>query len=140
MDYIDVTRAFGVATIIISLGFLFNLRHYEEMAKRMVGGPTGFVMGGILPVIIGSLLLNFHQEWSFSWAATLTVIGWLLFLVGIFRIWFVNLWIKLIKANIRFVPILFAVFGLIFGVMLCFAGYVVPLMHHAVININLPNI
>ena len=32
MDYINLTRAFAVTTMIISIGFLFHLKHYEQMA------------------------------------------------------------------------------------------------------------
>ncbi len=130
MDYISLTRAFGITTLIISLGFLFHLKHYEAMAKKMVGEPSGFIMGGILPVLVGSLVIQFPHTSYHGWS-TLDLIGWILFLVGIFRIWFVHLWIKIIKQNITLVPILFAVFGLIFGCLLCYSGFVAPMYHLA---------
>ncbi len=127
MDYIQLTRAFGITTLILSLGFLFNLRHYELMARKMVGGPSGFIVGGVLPVLIGSLVIHFPHPGLQGWSMTLTLIGWILFLVGVFRIWFVHWWVKIITANMTFVPVLFALLGLIFGLLLCYAGYVVPL-------------
>lgn len=127
MDYIDVTRAFGVTTLILSIGFLCHLGHYKEMARKMVGKPAGFILGGVFPVLVGSLVLNFHQEWVLGWGLTLTIIGWTLFLIGVFRIWFVHIWIHLIKKYIKLVPVLFAVFGLMFGMLLCYAGFIVPL-------------
>lgn len=126
MDYIAVTRAFGVATLVISIGFLFHLSHYERMAREMVGHPTGFILGGVIPVLVGSIIINFPNSYIQGWPV-LTLIGWALFLVGVFRIWCVHLWIKVIKSNMTLVPVLFAVFGLILGCLLCYAGFVVPL-------------
>ena len=127
MDYLDLTRAFGVASLIMSIGFLFHLHHYEVMARKMVGEPAGFILGGVIPVLVGSLLLNFPHSLDHHWSSVLTVISWIIFLVGVFRIWFVHLWIKIISQNIKFVPVLFAVFGLIFGLLLCYAGFIAPL-------------
>ena len=129
IDYMGLTKSFGIISIVISLGFLFNLRHYEAMAKKMLGEPTGFIMGGILPVLVGGILINISHSSIHGIALSLTVIGWVLFFVGIFRIWFVNLWVKILKQYIDFVPVLFSLFGLIFGCLLSYIGYIMPLYH-----------
>ena len=128
MDYIELTRAFGITSLTISIGFLLHLKHYEQMARKMVGEPSGFILGGVLPILVGSLIINFPHESIHGWS-TLVIIGWILFLVGVFRIWFVHLWIKIIKSNIEFVPVLFAIFGLILGCLLCYSGYIAPIYH-----------
>ena len=126
MDYISVTKAFGVTTLVVSLGFLFHLSHYERMAREMIGHPSGFILGGVLPVLVGSVIINFPDSYIQGWPI-LTYIGWILFAVGVLRIWCIHWWINILKANMTFVPVLFAVFGLIFGCLLCYAGFVVPL-------------
>ena len=75
MDYINLTRAFAVTTMIISIGFLFHLKHYEQMARKMLGGPSGFILGGVLPVLVGSLVLHFPHPGAKGWQLTLPVIG-----------------------------------------------------------------
>lgn len=126
MDYISVTKAFGVTTLVVSLGFLFHLSHYERMAREMIGHPSGFILGGVLPVLVGSVIINFPDSYIQGWPI-LTYIGWVLFAVGVLRIWCIHWWINILKSNMAFVPVLFAVFGLIFGCLLCYAGFVVPL-------------
>jgi hypothetical protein len=128
MDYISLTKSFAVISLVLSLGFLFHLKHYEKMANKMVGEPAGFILGGVLPLLVGSILIFFPHEAIHGWSA-LTIIGWILFLVAIFRIWFVHLWIKIIKDNMTFVPVLFALFGLIFGMLLFYVGFIAPLYH-----------
>lgn len=85
MDYIELTRAFGITSLTISIGFLLHLKHYEQMARKMVGEPSGFILGGVLPILVGSLIINFPHESIHGWS-TLAIIGWILFLVGVFRI------------------------------------------------------
>ena len=126
MDYISVTKAFGVTTLVVSLGFLFHLSHYERMAREMIGHPSGFILGGVLPVLVGSIVINFPDSYIQGWPI-LTYIGWVLSAVGVLRIWCIHWWINILKTNMTFVPVLFAVFGLIFGCLLCYAGFVVPL-------------
>jgi hypothetical protein len=131
MELIAITRAFGIINLIISIGFLYHLRHYEEMARKMVCGPDGFILGGVLPVLVSTPILCLHQDWSFDWGTPLTVASWILLLVGVFRICCVHWWTRIITHYIHVVPILFAVFGLIFGLMLCYAGFIAPMYHLA---------
>ena len=127
MDYTSITRAFGVITLVLSFGFLFHLKHYREMAKQMVGSPSGFIFAGVIPLLFGCFLIHSPSSAIVGWNHVLYVIGWIMFLVGVFRIWFVHLWVKIIKDYITFVPVLFALIGLIFGLLLCYAGYIAPL-------------
>jgi hypothetical protein len=129
MNYIELTRAFGLTSLILSVGILFHLNHYETMARKMVDGPAGFIMGGVLPVLVGSFIINFPHANIHGWSLTLTIIGWILFLAGVFRIWCVHWWSKIIHAYMGFVPVLFATFGLIFALLLCYAGFIAPLYH-----------
>ena len=85
MEYIAITKALGLFILIVSIGFLFHLSHYERMAKEMVGHPSGFILGGILPTLVGSLIINIPTEDIQGWPV-LTIIGWIFFLVGVFRI------------------------------------------------------
>ncbi|MBV9576843.1 MAG: hypothetical protein JO149_09490, partial [Gammaproteobacteria bacterium] len=59
MDYIVFARWFGLVSLFLSLGILFNLEDAREMAKNMVKSETGYIMGGVLPVIFGSLSILF---------------------------------------------------------------------------------
>ena len=127
MTTIMITRAFGLTTLIFSIGFLFHLHHYEKMARKMVGEPTGFILGGVLPVLVGSLVINYDFGEALGWSSALLIVGWILFLVGVFRVLCVHWWVRIINRHIKYVPVMFAVLGLIFGLLLCFAGYIAPL-------------
>jgi len=123
MDYIVFARWFGVVSVILSLGILFNLEDAREMAKKMIKSETGYIMGGVLPVIFGSLSLMFISRVELAWSLLVTLVGAFMLLIGIFRVIFVQQWKVLLSKYIEQIPFLFSLFGLMFGVILLYVGF-----------------
>lgn len=124
MNYLVFARWFGLVSLLLSLGILFNLEDAREMAKNMVRSESGYIMGGVLPVIFGSLSILFVNSFSLSWTLVITLVGACVLLIGIFRVIFVNQWKTLISQHIEQIPFLFSLFGLMFGVILLYIGFV----------------
>jgi len=124
MAYIVFARWFGVVSIILSLGILFNLEDAREMAKNMVKSETGYIMGGVLPVIFGCLSLMFANSFQPGWSLLVTLVGACTFVLGVYRVIFVNHWKMLISRNIQQIPFLFSLFGLMLGVILFYVGFI----------------
>jgi hypothetical protein len=123
MDYLVFARWFGLVSLILSLGILFNLEDARQMARNMVKDESGYVMGGVLPVIFGSLSILFVNSFESSWTLLITLVGACVLLVGIFRVIFVQQWKILISRYIEQIPFLFSLFGLMFGVILLYIGF-----------------
>ena len=123
MTYILFARWFGLVSVILSLGVLFNLEDALQMAKNLVKSETGYILGGVLPVIFGSLSLLFMDCFGACWSMVITVIGLSLLLVGTFRVIFVRQWKALMSRYIESLPFLFSLFGLMFGVILLYVGF-----------------
>lgn len=124
MDYLVFARWFGLVSLFLSLGILFNIEDARQMARNMVKSETGYIMGGVLPVIFGSLSILFANSFEMSWALLITLVGACVLLVGIFRVIFVKQWKMLISRYIEQIPFLFSLFGLMFGVILLYIGFV----------------
>lgn len=124
MDYLVFARWFGLVSLFLSLGILFNLEDARAMARNMVKSETGYIMGGVLPVIFGSLSLLFVNNLDTNWALVITLMGACVLAVGVFRVIFVNQWKILISRHIEQIPFLFSLFGLMFGVVLLYIGFV----------------
>jgi hypothetical protein len=124
MDYIIFARWFGLVSVILSLGILFNLEDARDMAKDMVKSNSGYIMGGVLPTIFGSLSLMFANSFTVEWTLLITIIGTIMVLIGIFRVIFVRQWKSLMSRYIQEIPFLFSLFGLMFGVILLYVGFV----------------
>lgn len=127
MTYLMFARWFGVVSIILALGILFNLEDAREMAKRMVTSDSGYIMGGVLPIIFGTLAIMFVSP-HLDWSLLVLIVGAAMLLIGIFRVVFVAQWREVISRNIGKIPFLFSLFGLMFGVILLYVGYVSALL------------
>lgn len=124
MTYIIFARWFGLVSVILSLGILFNLEDARDMAKHMVKSDSGYIMGGVLPTIFGSLFLMFVNNLELGWNLIITLIGTSMLLIGIFRVIFVKQWKALLSQYIQEIPFLFSLFGLMFGVILLYVGFI----------------
>jgi uncharacterized membrane protein len=117
-------RWFGVVSVLLSLGILCNLEDAKEMAKGMVKTETGYIMGGVLPIIFGSLALMFVDSFEPGWDMVITIVGLAMLLAGTYRVLFVNSWKTLMERNLEQIPFLFSLFGLMFGVILLYVGFI----------------
>jgi hypothetical protein len=124
MTYLMFARWFGLVSIILSLGILFNLEDARRMAENMVKTETGYIMGGVLPVIFGSLSLLFFNGFSPDWTLAITLVGLGMVSVGIFRVVFVKQWKLLLSRHLEKIPFLFSLFGLMLGLVLLYIGFV----------------
>jgi hypothetical protein len=120
-------RWFGLVSVFLSLGILFNLEDAREMAKNMVRTETGYIMGGVLPIIFGTLSLLFVDSFDMEWTILITLVGGLMLAIGVYRVIFVAQWKSLLSKHIEKIPFLFSLFGLMLGVILLYAGFVAPL-------------
>jgi hypothetical protein len=123
MTCIMFARWFGVVSVLLSLGILFNLEDAHAMAKSMVKTETGYIMGGVLPIIFGSLSLLFVDCIDLRWTLIVTVVGTSMLVAGIFRVMFVNQWKALMTQHLEQIPFLFSLFGLMLGVALLYVGF-----------------
>lgn len=129
LSYICFARWFGLVSLLLSLGILFNLDDAKEMAKRMVKEESGYIMGGVLPIIFGSFTFTCYHTFVFGWQLVVTLVGLAMCGIGIYRVMFPRHWRWLLTRQIDKIPPLFALFGLMFGLLLVYVGYIAPLVH-----------
>ena len=130
LTYLCFARWFGLVSLFLSLGILFNLDDAKEMAKRMVKEDSGYIMGGVLPVIFGTLAITCYHSVSFGWEFVVTMAGVATTVAGLFRVLFVRQWKSFFQSNVDKIPPLFALFGLMFGLLLIYVGYISPLVRY----------
>ena len=123
MDYRVFAQVFGLVAIFVSMGLLLNMSNAKKMARNMIATASGYIIGGLLPLLVGCLVVTQHNKWVFGWPLLITLIGWFLLVIGVFRCWFVNTWQRLMESNIDYIPSLFALFGMMLGLLLTYAGF-----------------
>lgn len=128
MSYIIFSRWFGLISVILALGVLFNLDDAKAMARNLVQSESGYILGGVLPIIFGSLAFMEQHSFSATWQLVVTLIGLLMLIAGLFRVFFVDFWKKILLRHLDTVPILFSLFGLIFGLLMLYVGFIAPIV------------
>ena len=124
MTYLVFARWFGVVSVILSFGILCNLEDAIEMAKGMIATETGYIMGGVLPVIFGSLALMFAHSFKPDWHLAVTLVSLSMLCAGVYRVLFVSHWKALMARHVEYIPFLFSLFGLMLGVVLIYIGFI----------------
>ena len=137
MSYIIFARWFGVISVLLSLGILLNLEDARDMAKNMIEKEAGYIMGGVLPIIFGSLSFMHNHVFEIGWQLVVTLIGLGMVLLGTYRVFFVNHWRNLMRQHIEQIPPLFSLFGLLFGLLLLYVGFVSETVHYEIAMLSL---
>jgi len=130
MSYEFFAKWFGVISTLLALGILFNLDDAKVMAKDLIRTEAGYILSGVLPIIFGSLCFLQHYKFDVSNRQQLvvTVIGFLMFLAGAYRVLFVEQWKRTMSRYIEYVPALFSLFGLMFGLLMMYVGFIAPIV------------
>lgn len=128
MSYIIFARWFGIISTLLSLGILFNLGDARQMAKNLVHNEAGYIMGGVLPIIFGSFAIIQQHDVTTEWPLVVTLIGLAMLVIGTFRVLFVQTWKNLMTRHLDKIPALFSLFGLMFGLLLIYVGFIAPIV------------
>jgi hypothetical protein len=81
---IFIARLLAVVYISVALGMLLSPGYYKKVFTEMMKGGSLAFFGGIMAIVVGFLLVTFHNEWETSWVVLITIIGWGALLKGIF--------------------------------------------------------
>ena len=130
MTYILFAKWFGITSLTLSLGILFHLNDAKKMAAQMIRSDTGYIMGGVLPIIFGTFALVNFFDLTNGWKTVITFISLFIFFLGCYRVLFVNHWKRLLSRHADKIPALFSLFGLMVGLLLLYIAYIAPLTNY----------
>lgn len=130
LSYLCFARWFSIVSLCLSLGILFNLDDARAKAKELIRDESGYIMGGVLPIIFGSLTFTCYHRFDLGWQTVVTLVGIAMTGIGIYRVMFPRHWKSYLTRHIDKLPPLFALFGLMFGLLLMYVGYIYPLIHY----------
>ena len=115
----------SLAYIAIGIGILFNRGFYRKVFEGYADDGSALYLGGVVALIVGYLIVIFHNEWAKDWSVIITIIGWLALIKGIVILILPKMMIALIKAMVKSNSLLtvMAIVALIVGVALSFLGF-----------------
>jgi len=81
-----IARLVGPVLSAIGIGMLTNDATYRQMAAQFLAGYPFIYFSGILALVGGLAILNAHPDWTRDWRSAITLLGWLMTMVGVYRI------------------------------------------------------
>lgn len=78
-----LARILSVVYVSAALGAIVSANHYRRLADDLFSSAGLTYVTGFMTVIMGILVVHYHNTWTKSWPVLITVIGWGALLKGV---------------------------------------------------------
>ncbi|MFC1676435.1 hypothetical protein ACFL3G_05160 [Planctomycetota bacterium] len=125
MSDAQIFQVFSLVYIAVGIGFLINSDFYKKLFEDFVEHSSGLYLGGMFALVVGYLIVAFHNTWTKDLSVIITVFGWLALIKGVLIFVCPKLMIALtrtIMAKKNFLRIE-AIIAIIIGLLFSFLGF-----------------
>jgi hypothetical protein len=77
-----IAKMASVIYLSASLGAFFSADYYRKIADDLFSNAGLIYLSGFITVIIGLLIVAYHNRWTKNWTVLITILGWLALLKG----------------------------------------------------------
>ena len=122
----SIFQIFGLAYLAIGFGMYLSPNFYKTMINKMIENEAVLFVTGLLVLVIGGFLVNFHNVWEGGWTIVITIMGWLALIKGAMMVVIPEKSIKLYKSiNISEKQMgMYAVIVVALGAVMAYLGYI----------------
>lgn len=119
-----LAQLLGIFFTVMGIGFIFNQGHIKKVLMAVTENHAIQFVATIVPLLFGAYIVIVHNDWVAHWTVLVTIVGWLIFLAGVFRAIFPVFWVARVKAMQNAVPIaLIGAILLVLGLVLLYFGF-----------------
>lgn len=83
-----IAKIASVVYLSAGLGSIVSANYYRRLADDMFNNAALTYLMGFTAVIIGCLIVNYHNTWVKDWTILITIMGWLALIKGVLIITF----------------------------------------------------
>ena len=125
MSDAQIFQFFSIVYLTIGIGILINCDFYKKLFTDFIENAACLYLGGIMALVVGYLLVAFHNTWTKDLSVIITVLGWMALIKGVFILVLPRPMIALTKAIMKKAMLLRveAVIIIIIGLALAFLGF-----------------
>ena len=122
MTDVQIFQLFGITYLAIGIGAVTARQFYKNMITGFMESPPLIYLGGLAALVVGFLLVTFHNIWVKDWPVIITIIGWAALIKGICLVTMPKLSMK--SAGF-FTKIMagWSIFVILFGILCCWLGF-----------------
>lgn len=81
-----IAKIASVIYLSASVGAFFGTDYYRKIADDLFSNAGLTYLAGFITVIVGLLIVTYHNRWTKNWTVLITILGWLALVKGIFLI------------------------------------------------------
>jgi hypothetical protein len=120
-----LAKLLGLYFLIIGISIIFKTSHYQKSMKELSTSEALMMLISIMPLVVGLSIILGHNLWVKSWPVIITIIGWLIFLVGLIRLFWYKKVMKIIskKADHKSFLVTMGVIVTLIGAGLTYLGF-----------------
>lgn len=101
MSDAQIFQVLSIMYIAAGVGILVNPDFYKRLFEDFFERPSVLYIGGVMALVIGYLILAFHNMWTKDLSVIITIIGWIALIKGIAILVQPKLMVALSKAIIK---------------------------------------
>ncbi len=120
-----LARIIGPYMLIATIGLYANRNACDRLFDDLRDQPLLLMVIGAFTLILGLLMLQFHNVWALDWRVLITLIGWIMLIKGTLAIIAPQILTKIAKhykSNDTLLNIQ-AVIAAFFGILMSYMGY-----------------
>jgi uncharacterized protein YjeT (DUF2065 family) len=94
---IFLAQVIGLYLFLTSLAMLVHQPRFKKMMSDLLGNMTLLTLTGGCGLVLGLLIIVEHNVWISDWPVLITLIGWILILQGLMKLFVPDAFIKMAK-------------------------------------------
>ena len=101
MSDAQIFQILSLVYIAVGIGILVNPGFYKKLFEDFTENPSVLYLGGITALVVGYLILAFHNTWTMHVSVIITIVGWIALIKGLVILIRPNIIIALAKAMVQ---------------------------------------
>jgi len=81
-----LAKSFSIYLVVIGVAMLFNRKYYTNAAMEMLDHNGLSFFTSIFTLVLGIILVLFHNIWLLNWSVIITILAWLTLVKGVLRL------------------------------------------------------
>ena len=87
----------GLYLVIVNLVMLVHHQRFKKISHDFLMNPVFIAISGYFSILLGLLILIPHHLWVAKWPVIITIIGWIVLLQGLMRLFCPDVFVKYSK-------------------------------------------
>ncbi len=123
----QIFQLIGIIYLAVGIGIIINPDFYKKMIAHFTENSSAIYLGGLASLVIGFLLVSFHNIWVTDWPVIITILGWAALIKGLFLLVLPKASIKISNAfkEMKKLMNIWSTIVIILGALLCWLGFFV---------------